>query len=462
MNPLNNEDKDKNLISDDSAIISERDDFQDNVKEEHHHSHHRRSSLYIAESKSYDIATGMSKRSHGSRSSSSKKKKKKKNAKQIILIVASSVLGLLAVLSAVVAILYNLGYADLTEKSGMNLAPPKGVDVVNKGSYIKYRGNSYKYRDTMTSVLFMGIDKKEKLGTDDGVVGTGGQADALYLVAVDTASGSTTTFQVSRSAMCDVDIYSATGEFIATKKEQVCLSYAYGDGLETSAENCIKSMRRIFYGLPIAQTYLSMDIDGISAINDSIGGVTVVSPVTYEKYKKGKTYELHGKEAEDFVRLRSHTQVSGNSNRMERQKAYLDSFVKKAVDMTRENISTPVDIYNGADAYTFSNFTAAKVSYLALSLINKGVENADIQKVPSTDKKGKLFVESYINDEKFFEMIVNTFYEVCDDRELSAATKMTDADESLFDSIVIPIVGIILALVLVLTVIIIFLKKKLR
>ena len=59
----------------------------------------------------------------------------------------------------------------------------------------------------------MGVDKDE-LGTVNNVVGTGGQADALYLIAIDTDNGVTTTFQISRNAMVDIDLYNTAGDFI--------------------------------------------------------------------------------------------------------------------------------------------------------------------------------------------------------------------------------------------------------
>lgn len=342
-------------------------------------------------------------------------KHKMKKSKKIHITVVSCILGLCLLVVGTFGFLYYRGKNGLLDKSGMSLNPPGDTKVIDNGNYIFYNGHNYRYKDSMTSILFMGVDKDE-LGTVNNVVGTGGQADALYLIAIDTDNGVTTTFQISRNAMVDIDLYNTAGDFIRTENNQICLSYAYGDGKETSAENTVRSVRRLFYGLPVAQSYTALDISGISALNDSIGGVTVTSPVTYKDdsnkvvYNEGQTYELHGKDAENFVRLRNHKSDNYNDNRMARQKAYLNAFIDKTVTMTKSDITTPVAIYNSAKPYMTTNLSVSKGSYLATDLLRKGITSADIQKVPGKDKEGKNYVEYKVDNKKFFKMIVDTFY----------------------------------------------------
>ena len=95
---------------------------------------------------------------------------------------------------------------------------------------------------------------------------------------------------------------------------------------------------------------------------------------------------------------------------MARQKAYLDAFVSKAVSMTKESITTPIDLYNSASPYMVTNISASKISYLAVDLMRKGVTSASIQKIPGKDKEGELYSEYHINNKKFFKMLVDTFY----------------------------------------------------
>ena len=400
------------LDCDYNSLIEEKENFADLVLNPSGHMNNP------GEKKDFDgIVVSQKRKSRGKRKGKkSPHKKKMKRWKKVLITIMSVILSLLIICLGAFGIMYSLGRSSLLDTSSMKLTPPdKDTQVIDNGNYILYNGHTYRYKDTMTSILFMGIDKEE-LGTVNDVVGTGGQSDALYLVAIDTENGLTNTFQISRSTMVDINLYNTDGDFLSTENAQICLSYAYGDGKETSAENTITSVRRMFYGLPVAQSYLALDIEGITALNDSIGGVTVASPVDLKnsdgsyKFKQGESYNLMGDLAESFVRSRDLSKLDSNTNRMARQKTYLDAFIAKTVDMTKESITTPITLYNTASPYMVTDISASKVSYLAVDLLRKGITSASIQRVPGKDKEGELYSEYHINNKKFFKMLVDTFY----------------------------------------------------
>lgn len=404
------------LDSDYNSLIEEKEDFAEVFLNPSKNSVKKKENNDIPDVVISQRGNGKNKKSLRRAKKNKPEKKKMKRWKKVLITILSVFLGLVILLVSTFGIMYSMGKSSLLDTSAMKLTPPdKDTQIIDSGNYIIYNGHTYRYKDTMTSILFMGIDKEE-LGTVNDVVGTAGQADALYLVAIDTANGLTNTFQISRSTMVDINLYNTEGDFISTENAQICLSYAYGDGKETSAENTITSVRRLFYGLPVAQSYLALDIEGITALNDSIGGVTVTSPVDLQKadgsyqFKQGESYTLMGDSAESFVRTRDLTKLDSNTNRMARQKAYLDAFVSKAVSMTKESITTPIDLYNSASPYMVTNISASKISYLAVDLMRKGVTSASIQKIPGKDKEGELYSEYHINNKKFFKMLVDTFY----------------------------------------------------
>ena len=404
------------LDSDYNSLIEEKENFAEVFLNPSKNSVKKKENNDIPDVVISQRGNGKNKKSLRRAKKNKPEKKKMKRWKKVLITILSVFLGLVILLVSAFGIMYSMGKSSLLDTSAMKLTPPdKDTQIIDSGNYIIYNGHTYRYKDTMTSILFMGVDKEE-LGTVNDVVGTAGQADALYLVAIDTANGVTNTFQISRSTMVDINLYNTEGDFISTENAQICLSYAYGDGKETSAENTITSVRRLFYGLPVAQSYLALDIEGITALNDSIGGVTVTSPVDLQKadgsylYKQGENYTLMGDSAESFVRSRDLTKLDSNTNRMARQKAYLDAFVSKAVSMTKESITTPIDLYNSASPYMVTNISASKISYLAVDLMRKGVTSASIQKIPGKDKEGELYSEYHINNKKFFKTLVDTFY----------------------------------------------------
>ena len=124
----------------------------------------------------------------------------------------------------------------------------------------------------------------------------------------------------------------------------------------------------------------------------------------------GSTLTLTGAQAEIFVRQRNGESVETNNNRIQRQKQYLASYMQKALAMTKKDLSTPVNIFNAAKDYTFTDINVPKVSYYAYSLLNTSFTEGDIISVPGQVKMGDAYVEFYPDKEKFYEMILDTYY----------------------------------------------------
>ncbi len=292
------------------------------------------------------------------------------------------------------------------------ISAPEGVISENNGHIIKYNGHTYKFNENVTSLLFIGVDKTS-FGVINDVVGTGGQADAIYLFAVDLTDGNITTFAIPRETMADIQVYSGDGVFLGIEEQQICLAYAYGDGKIQSSERLIDSVERMFYGVNI-QSYITMDLLGINAINDSIGGVDVVLEsdmnLNGTHYSAGQTVHLYGGMAEPYVRSRSVTEVEANLNRMQRQKNYLNSFIGKAVQMTKEDISTPLTIYNEASEYTITTIDPASVTFLATEFLGKNITAPNIMRVPGEVTMGEEYAEFYIDKNQFYEMFLDVYY----------------------------------------------------
>ncbi|HOO25933.1 MAG TPA: hypothetical protein PKW24_04930, partial [Clostridiales bacterium] len=144
-------------------------------------------------------------------------------------------------------LMYNKGKSNLRNDQGVDSfptgdedTPPENVD----GRTIKYKGSTYRLNDNLVTILFMGTDNYEPL-PDSSAPGNNGQADALFLLAVDTDTGKTDVIGISRDSMVDIDIFALDGGFVKTARRQVCLAYAYGDGREKSCENVGRSVSRL-------------------------------------------------------------------------------------------------------------------------------------------------------------------------------------------------------------------------
>lgn len=403
------------MESENSSAYDDLDDFiyRQNKKRHRsaggrHHRHHRTSPSVLSPTHKRRRSPSTHKHKHHFHRHHHHRKRMRKWQKIAIGVVAFLV-ALIVIGVATLAIMINMGKGQLTDKTGFNIDVPKSARSSDNGMYITYKGVKYKYNENITSVLCMGIDK-ESLTKIDGQVGAGGDADSLFVLTLDLATGKTKIINISRDTMTDIGLYSTSGGYIGEKRAQICLAYAYGDGRETSCHNELVSVRRLLYNVPI-NSYLSLDMQGIGPINDSIGGVEVVSPETISEFKQGEKYTLRGSLATSFVRSRSHATADANNMRMQRQKLYLESFGSSLMSLTKSNITTPLDVYNTATPYVCTNIGASEVSYLAINAIQGNYDgNFEIVNIQGKVKAGKQYAEFTPDEEKLFELFLDVYY----------------------------------------------------
>ncbi|MDD5924496.1 MAG: LCP family protein [Clostridia bacterium] len=366
---------------------------------------------YIYYKERYDLSKrGKHKHRHNDKNDDKNGKVKHKLLRSVLIIMLS----LIVLVVGCFFSLRQIGKDALLKQSEKIETPDLGGEVIseNNGHIIKYNGHTYEYNENITNILFIGVDKTE-LGAIDGVVGKGGQADAIYLAALDIEDGSIITFAIPRETMADIAVYSSSGSYLGIENKQICLSYAYGDGKIESCNNLISSLEKQFFGIEI-QSFFAMDLMGINAMNDNIGGVDVTldydTVIKGREFKAGVPVHLAGSMAEAFVRTRSLTEVDANIKRMERQKIYLNAYIDKAIKMTKEDIKTPLNIYNAASDYSITSIDAASVTYLATRLIDKNITFPNIMRLPGEVKMGKEYAEFYVDEQEFYEMFLETYY----------------------------------------------------
>ena len=70
-----------------------------------------------------------------------------------------------------------------------------------QGKEVTYQGEKYVYNEDLVSILFLGVDKEAF--EEGGMVGDGkaGQADALFLLVLDTKTGKNRLIAISRDTM---------------------------------------------------------------------------------------------------------------------------------------------------------------------------------------------------------------------------------------------------------------------
>ena len=366
------------------------------------------------------------KKRHRKSSSGSKRKKRrrsnyKKNGKKKmklwkkLLISFGCIVLSIALIAAGVFVYLRSSGKDQLSLSSYTITAPDNPDVVlnDGGNTVKYKGNTYKYKQDVANILFMGIDRErdEEIRTE---IGNKYNADVIIVMSIDTKTNNVTLVNIPRDIITDVSVYSKTGGYTGSEKLPIAMSYAYGGTEQECCMNCLDSVRRLFYNIPI-KAYLSMEIDGISVINDEVGGIDVKSPEDVYSgnelvFKKGEKYHLEGEMANDFVRLRNKNTADANLLRNNRQKLYLTELMKKVFSHSKSDITAPVKLYRAAEEYSCTNIKINGVTYLATELSRNGKIDTATETVPVDVKQVGNHAENYIREDEFYELFLSVFY----------------------------------------------------
>ena len=343
------------------------------------------------------------------------KKKKKGRAKRVLLIILAVILALVIAIVAAYFILRAVGKSHF-HPAIMKIDNVKAVDNVvayDEGKTIKYNGKTYVYNENMIYVAFMGIDSNQ-LDAIPGIDHSAGQSDVNMLIAVDTESGKISLLIIPRDSLVDVNIYNSEGKRIGISNIQLCLSYAYGDGRETSCENVLESMERILYGIEI-ENYYALDLGGIAALNDAVGGVEVTCLDTLNGvYYEGQTMTLWGKTAQRYVQHRDTSVFNSDSMRRARQIQYAKAFAAKLFSVIKQDFSKVSEIYSIAGDYACTNFDISRVTYLASLIVEKydsfSIKDEDIYTLPGEAEMNGNFMAIELDRDAVFETVLKVFY----------------------------------------------------
>lgn len=354
-------------------------------------------------------------RHHRSSPKTSQKEKKKISLFKIgIIILCVMIIMLTTVVGAFYYMRAQGEKALQTEKVEVEVTAPEEVEaeVEEEGKYVVYNGKRYCYNENVINILCMGLDRSLNETSEENI-GANGQADVLVLAALDSETGRLSLINVSRETMVDVKKYNVNGQYLGTEEMQICLSYAYGDGKETSCLNTMDSVSRLMYGTPI-HAYAAIDLDSISVLNDAVGGVTLTLMEDFSRWDssmvKGATIKLNGRQAHKYVRSRDVYNLESNNLRMNRQKQYLMAFLQTALAATKEDINVPLTLYQTASDYMVTDIGTSEVTYLVSLVLKHGISATEMKTVPGEVTQGEVHAEFIPDDQGLYELMIDVFY----------------------------------------------------
>lgn len=278
------------------------------------------------------------------------------------------------------------------------------------GDTIEMGGATYRKKSGVSTILLMGVDRESDISTNGNR--NGGQADFLRLVVVDSEAETVSQVQIDRDTMTPITILGVLGNRSGVRTAQICLAHSFGDGGAQSCELMAEAVSNLLLGSQI-DYYIAMSLDGISALNDWAGGVTVTLTDDFSALDAamtpGTTLTLNGDQAEIFVRSRRSVGIGTNEARMERQQEYislLSANLDHRLDESKEAIG---DLYDTLEPYLTTNVSRGR-------LINLFWEARLYGRLPAMKPEGNYelgldgFMEFHVNEDKLTALVLELLY----------------------------------------------------
>ena len=270
-------------------------------------------------------------------------------------------------------------------------------------------GVDYFPRQDITVVMVLGIDQYGPVESS-GYYRNNGAADSVMLLVFDETEKTGTVLYLNRDTMLNMDVLGVRGEYAGTAYGQLALAHTYGSGLADSCENVKNTLMNFLHGLTV-DYYVAMNMDAIPILNDAVGGVTVHVTDDFSQVNPTITrgeLTLRGDQVIDYVRTRKDVGDQKNVTRMQRQKEYVDGFLKALYERSQGDPEFLLQVYNDVAPYIVTDCSATTLS----GMLDR---YADFTLTGTVTPTGENLVEEghyafYVDEEALDALILDIFY----------------------------------------------------
>lgn len=274
---------------------------------------------------------------------------------------------------------------------------------------IERDGVEYFPRQDITVLMVLGIDKKGPV-EHSGSYNNDGANDVVMLMIFDEKNEEYSVLYLNRDTMLQMPVLGIGGKYAGTAYGQLALAHSYGSGLEDSCENTRKTVSDFLYGLNI-DYYLSMNLDAIGILNDSVGGVTVEVVDDFSQVDPSLTlgtHTLNSEQALRFIQSRIGVGDHLNISRNRRQKDYMIAFSEAFQAKMATSTSFAMNVYQDISPYIVTDCSGNVMT----SMMSRygAYELKEIVTPEGQNIKGDVYMEFYVDEEKLDELILRLFY----------------------------------------------------
>lgn len=282
------------------------------------------------------------------------------------------------------------------------------------GKVLEHNGIAYRRRSDVTAILIMGVDKTPEASPSRAInYRNGGQADFLRLIVIDHGQRKVSQLEIDRDTMTPITILGVLGDRSGMRTAQISLSHAFGDTPEQNCELTVEAVSNLLCGETI-ELYAAMSLDGIPALNDLVGGVTVTLEDDFSaqdaSMTQGATLTLSGRQAEIYVRSRMSVGQGTNVERMARQDVYLAGLADKLDQLGRENEAFGGELFDALEPYLTTNMSRGRI-------VNEMWRAREYERAKVIHPQGVHqigadgFSQFYVDEDALMETVLALFYE---------------------------------------------------
>ena len=268
----------------------------------------------------------------------------------------------------------------------------------------------YKLNKNIETVLVMGLDKFSD-EVDSSSYDNDQQADFLMLFVLDNQNKTCKAIHINRDTMVEMDVLGVAGQKVGTTTQQIALSHTYGNGQNVSCRNTTKAVSNLLDGIDVTH-YLSVTMDAVPVFNDLVGGVTVEVLDDFtgidDTLVKGEKVTLMGDKALTYVRNRYGLENSTNSNRMIRQKQYIEELYRITREKTKSDENFVLTAWQELSQYAVSD--CYEQDLLRIYEKISGYEYLGTVNIEGKSLVGESFMEFYPDEEKLEKLVLEMFY----------------------------------------------------
>lgn len=288
-----------------------------------------------------------------------------------------------------------------------------GALIENDYQNIIYEGKNYVYNSKATAVLYAGLDSTGDIETYNRYT-VAPRADTIEVFVLDDFHKTIKILAISRDTIAQIGRYTMNGTYRDEYMSQIGYAFSFGDGGKVSCSNLKAAVSNLLGGVPIKEHVIT-NTDTFKDINRLAGGITVSVPnndlaEAYPELAEGRTVTLDDSNVDIFVRYRDTDEDFSNNGRMERQRAFSESFMKAFKESVSNDAEGTWSKIENIKGNMLTSISRSQYIDLADKISEAEFPNDSYYIIEGENIHGEENDEFHADKEKLQKLIIDLFY----------------------------------------------------